>query len=109
MGSHAFLQGIFLTQGLNLGLLHCGQILYHLSQQGSNFTDEGTSSLRDQASEPRVQDLLAMELCTFRPQNKLRDLVLKIQIYNIQEKKVQVSEIERVGGRGVREEKILTG
>ena len=53
--------------------------------------------------------MLAMELCTFRPQNKLRDLVLKIQIYNIQEKKVQVSEIERVGGRGVREEKILTG
>ena len=23
------------TQGLNLGLLHCGQILYHLSHQGS--------------------------------------------------------------------------
>ena len=23
--------GIFLTQGLNLGLLHCRQILYHLS------------------------------------------------------------------------------
>ena len=26
--------GIFLTQGLNLGLLHCRQILYHLSHQG---------------------------------------------------------------------------
>ena len=26
-----FLQGIFLTQGLNPGLLHCRQILYHLS------------------------------------------------------------------------------
>ena len=24
-------QGIFLTQGLNVGLLHCGWILYHLS------------------------------------------------------------------------------
>ena len=32
---HALLQGIFLTQGLNLGLLHCKQILYHLSHQGS--------------------------------------------------------------------------
>ena len=32
---HVFLQGIFLTQGLNLGLLHCRQILYCLSQQGS--------------------------------------------------------------------------
>ena len=28
---HSFLQGIFSTQGLNPGLLHCGQILYHLS------------------------------------------------------------------------------
>ena len=28
-------QGIFPTQGLNLGLLHRGQILYRLSHQGS--------------------------------------------------------------------------
>ena len=35
VGSHSFLQGIFPTQGLNLGLLHCRQILYHLSHQGS--------------------------------------------------------------------------
>ena len=27
MGSHSLLQGIFLTQGSNLGLLHCRQIL----------------------------------------------------------------------------------
>ena len=32
---HALLQGIFLTQGLNLGLLHSRHILYHLSHQGS--------------------------------------------------------------------------
>ena len=25
------------TQGMNPGLPHCGQILYHLSQQGSPF------------------------------------------------------------------------
>ena len=31
---HAFLQGIFLTQGLNSGLLHHMQVLYHLSHQG---------------------------------------------------------------------------
>jgi len=30
---HFLLQGIFLTQGLNPGLLHCRQILYHLSRQ----------------------------------------------------------------------------
>ena len=34
VGSHSFLQGDFLTQGLNPGLLHCRQILYHLSHQG---------------------------------------------------------------------------
>ena len=32
---HALLQGIFPTWGLNPGLLNCGQILYHLSHQGS--------------------------------------------------------------------------
>ena len=36
VGSHFLLQGIFLTQGLNLGLLHCRQILYPLSHLGSN-------------------------------------------------------------------------
>ena len=35
VGSLSLLQGIFLTQGLNPGLLHCGQILYQLSHQGS--------------------------------------------------------------------------
>ena len=34
VGSLSFLQGIFLTQELNLGLLHCRQILYQLSHQG---------------------------------------------------------------------------
>ena len=29
------LQGIFLTQGLNPGLLHCRQVLYYLSHQES--------------------------------------------------------------------------
>ena len=36
MCSHFLLQGIFLTQGLNPGLLHCRQTLYHLSEQGSH-------------------------------------------------------------------------
>ena len=35
MGCHALLQGIFPTQGSNPGLLHCGQILYRLSHEGS--------------------------------------------------------------------------
>ena len=35
VGCYALLQGIFPTQGSNPGLLHCRQILYHLSHQGS--------------------------------------------------------------------------
>ena len=34
-GCHALLHGIFLTQGLNPGLLHCGHILYRLILLGS--------------------------------------------------------------------------
>ena len=47
VGCHFLLQGIFPTQGLNLGLQHCRQMLHHLShhrspvsreQYNSNFT-----------------------------------------------------------------------
>ena len=44
MCRHSLLQGIFLTQESNLGLLHCGQILYHLSHQGSPSQFENVSS-----------------------------------------------------------------
>ena len=37
--SHFLLQRIFLTQGLNLGLVHCRQILYQLSYEGSPTKD----------------------------------------------------------------------
>ena len=36
VGCHFLLQGIFLTQESNQGLLHCRQILYQLSYQGSS-------------------------------------------------------------------------
>ena len=38
VGCHFLLQGIFPTQGLNPGLLHCRQTLYHLSHQGRDQT-----------------------------------------------------------------------
>ena len=38
VGCHVRPQGILPTQGLNLGLLHCRRILYHLSHQQSIFT-----------------------------------------------------------------------
>ena len=37
VGCHFLLQGIFLTQELNPGLLYCRQILYQLSYEGSHF------------------------------------------------------------------------
>ena len=40
---HALLQGNFLTQGLNLGLPHCREFLYHLSHQGSPHKKEGSA------------------------------------------------------------------
>ena len=52
--------GIFLTQGLNLGLLHCMQILYHLSHQGSHtewsrtplMSSESRNSASDHVNKP---------------------------------------------------------
>ena len=35
VGCHSLLQEIFLTQGWNLDLWHCREILYHFSHQGS--------------------------------------------------------------------------
>ena len=35
VGCHSLLQEVFLTQGSNLGLLHCWKIIYHLSYLGS--------------------------------------------------------------------------
>ena len=37
MGNLSLLEGIFPTQGSNLGLLQCRQILYQLSYEGSRF------------------------------------------------------------------------
>ena len=37
VGNHSLLQGIFPIQGSNPGLLHCRQILYHLSHQESPY------------------------------------------------------------------------
>ena len=38
VGSLSLLQGIFLSQELNWGLLHCREILYQLSYQGSPYS-----------------------------------------------------------------------
>ena len=76
VGSLSLLQGIFPTQGLNLGLLHCRQFLYHRSYKGSPKILEwvaypfcsGSSWHRNQTGSPELQadslptDLLFMYL-----------------------------------------------
>ena len=42
VSSLSLLHRIFPTQGLNTGLLHCRQILYQLSHQGSPRVQQGT-------------------------------------------------------------------
>ena len=44
VGSHSLLQGIFLTQGANLGLLHWRQIPYCLIRQGNLYSNIASSA-----------------------------------------------------------------
>ena len=71
VGSCCLLQGIFPTQGSNSGLLHCRQILYQLSHQGSPRIWEwvaypfsrGLPDLRIEPGSPALQvDSLPAEL-----------------------------------------------
>ena len=55
VGSLSLLQGIFPTQGLNPGLLHCRQILYQLSHQGSKKILEWVAIPSSRgSSQPRI-------------------------------------------------------
>ena len=56
--SHALLQGIFPTQGSNLGLLHCGQILHCLSHQGSPGVRRESSIIRSFWKMKQLQQVL---------------------------------------------------
>ena len=56
LGCHSLLQGIFPTQGLNLGLPRCRQIFYPLSPQGSPRILEGVvCSFSIRSSWPRIE------------------------------------------------------
>ena len=54
VGSHSFLLEIFPTQGSNLGLLHCRQILYCLSHQGSPISQSFRYSLQYSKGSPKA-------------------------------------------------------
>ena len=54
-GCHSLLQGIFPTQGSDLGLLHCRQILYHFSHQGRTSTRPGCSLSLFETEQPNQE------------------------------------------------------
>ena len=62
MSFHALLQGIFPTQGSDLGLPHCRWIVYHLSHQGSSENlEEIVKSYFTIIYYSRLRDLLNLE------------------------------------------------
>ena len=94
MGSCSLLRGITPTQGLNLGLPHCRQILYQLSHKGSlNNTLEGINSKITEAEEwindlkNRMVEITAaeqnIEKRMKRNEDSLRDLWDNIKCTNI--------------------------
>ena len=94
VGSRSLLQGITSTQGLNLGLPHCRQILYQLSHKGSlNNTLEGINSKITEAEEwindlkDRMVEITAaeqnIEKRMKRNEDNLRDLRDNIKYTNI--------------------------
>ena len=56
VGCHDLLQGIFLTQGSNPGLLHCSQILHCLSHQGSPLQCPAAAAAKSLQSCPTLCD-----------------------------------------------------
>ena len=57
VGCHFLLQGIFLTQGLNTGLPHCRQTLYHLSHQREE-TYNGLAKLQNTVHANKLRTLM---------------------------------------------------
>ena len=68
VSGHFLLQGVFLTQGLNLCLLHCRQILYHECHLGSPGRTSRQKSLKVEKVwitwSTNPSNLLSLEHCT---------------------------------------------
>ena len=71
VGCHFLHQGIFPTQGLNPGLLHCRQILYQLSHQGIRGIQEG----RGREARPEHSDSATTKHLLFNSQGLLHGLL----------------------------------
>ena len=58
VGSHALLQGIFLTEGSNPGIIYSRQILYHLSHQEARVNISQSTQIKEQKLERKYPRLL---------------------------------------------------
>ena len=54
VSSHSLLQGIFPTERLNMGLLHCRRILYHLSHHQRSPTRTRLTFFTSLTQHPRI-------------------------------------------------------
>ena len=91
VGCHALLQGIFLTQGSNPGVLQadCRQTLYHLSHQGSLYNNIYFVSIfvfPHQNASSRKPRLSGCFICSCTPKCLEQYLTLSRHMINIQEK-----------------------
>ena len=88
VASHSLLQGIFPIQGLNLGLLHCRQILYCLSHQECSYSInfyEAPTVCQALPKGPGDSAMDKIETCSWLPWsyslvNDGRDKIIKIFI-----------------------------
>ena len=84
VGSLSLLWGIFPTQGLNPGLLHCRRILYQLSHEGSPRTLEWVAyPFSSGSSQPRNQTRVSCIAGGFFTNRAIREALLQSRgLYN---------------------------
>ena len=88
---HALLQGIFPTQGSNLGLLHCRQILYWLSHRGSPRILEWVAyAFSRWSSRPRNQAMISCIADGFFTSWATRKLLIGPQFLHIESEVVSI-------------------
>ena len=84
VGSLSLLQGIFPTQGLNPGLVHCGQILYQLSHKGSSRILEWVAyPFASGSSQPRNWTGVSCIAGGFFTNWAMREALIKSQCFSL--------------------------
>ena len=103
VGCHSLLQGLFPTRGLNLGLLHCRQILYHLSYQGG----PNTIQYKNKSWKKKSDVLITLFAPYFCPSSRAK-MLLSYKRRQVNLHKTKASPFLRVNrGRSKRSEPAL--